>query len=199
MRENFSETGALLPHFGKNEVGGAVDNAGDPFDPVGSQSFAQSLDDRHSTSNCRLECNHHAFFLCGQEYFVAVDRQQCLVCGHHVLAVFDSGQDQIFRNPGAADQFHNDIDIGSAHQCEGVVGRLGAVANQFSRPFEILVGNGLDQDAAACTTANLLLIASQDRKSAAAHGANAEQADVNGFHRNSFLNENAVMKKSSLK
>ena len=116
-----------------------------------------------------------------------------------MLAVLDCRQDQILRNPGAADQFHYDIDIGPPHQRKCVIGNFGAISNQFACPDEILVGNRLDQDAAARSSADLLLIAAQNRKSAAAHGTDAQEAHMNGFHRNSFLNENAVMKKPSLK
>jgi hypothetical protein len=54
------EVEALVAHLGQDEVGGAVDDAGDPLDAVGGEAFAQRLDDRDAAGHRRLEGHHHA-------------------------------------------------------------------------------------------------------------------------------------------
>ena len=66
------EIQALVAHFGQDEIGGAVDDAGNPLDAVGRQAFAQRLDDRDAAGNRRLERHHHALVLRGLENLVAV-------------------------------------------------------------------------------------------------------------------------------
>ena len=88
-----------------------------------------------------------------------MDRQQRLICGYDVFAVFDGSQDQIFGYLGAADEFHDDIDIRAAYQCKRIVRRFGLAADHFSCLGQVLVGNGLDQDPPAGTTTDFLLVA----------------------------------------
>ncbi len=79
----------LVAHFGQDEVGRAVDDAGDPFDAVGGQAFAQRLDDRDAAGHRRFEGHHHALLLGGGENLGAMHGEQRLVGGDHVLAVGD--------------------------------------------------------------------------------------------------------------
>ena len=72
-------------------------------------------------------------------------------------------------------------------------------ADQRASAGQVLVGDHFDLDAASGAAADLFLVAAQDSESAAADGTDAEQADLNRLHWNSFLNENAVMKKPSRK
>ena len=116
-----------------------------------------------------------------------------------MLAVFDGGEDQVFRHLGTADQLHDDIDIGPADQGERVIGYFDIPAHQLARPFDVFVGNRLDQDAPAGPAADFLLVAAQDRERAAPDCPDTQQADMNGFHENSFRNEKAVMKNPSRK
>ena len=50
----------LVTHLRQDEVGGAVDDAGDPLNSVGSQPFAQRLDDRDATRHSGFKRHHHA-------------------------------------------------------------------------------------------------------------------------------------------
>ncbi len=85
----------LVAHLGQDEIGGAVDDAGDPFDAVGGQALAQRLDDRNAAGHRRLERDHHALFLRRGEDLVAVQGEQRLVGGDDVLAVGDRLQHQL--------------------------------------------------------------------------------------------------------
>ena len=70
------ESQALVAHLGQDEIGRAVDDAGDPLDAVGRQAFAQRLDDRNAAGHGRLERHHHALVLRRLENLVAVHGQQ---------------------------------------------------------------------------------------------------------------------------
>lgn len=53
--------GPLVAHFGKGEVGGTVDEAGEPLNAVGGQSFAQRLDDRYAAGDGGFKGHHQTF------------------------------------------------------------------------------------------------------------------------------------------
>ena len=195
-----SKLGALVAHLGQDEVAGAVDDAGDPFDAVGGQALAQCLDDRDAARHRGLERHHHAPLLRRREDLVAMPGEQRLVGGDHVLAVLDRLQDQILRDLGAADQLDHDVDVGIAHDRERIGGHLGGAADDALGALQILVRDDLKRDGAAGAAGDFFLIAAQDRKRAAAYGADAQQADVDGSHHlNSLRNENEGMTKPSRK
>jgi hypothetical protein len=116
---------------GEDEVGGAVDDAGDPFDAVGGESFAQRLDDRDAAGDGGFESDHYALLLGGGKNLVAVLGEQRLVGGHHVLAVGDRLQDQLLGDAIAADQFDDDVDVRVADHRKGVVGDPAAAVGQL--------------------------------------------------------------------
>jgi hypothetical protein len=101
---------ALVAHLGQDEVGGAVDDAGDPLDAVGREAFAQRLDDRDATGHGRFERHHHALLLRRREDLGAMHGEQRLVGGDHVLAGRDGFHHQLARDAIAADQFDDDVD-----------------------------------------------------------------------------------------
>ena len=65
----------FVAHLAQNEIGGAVDDAGQPLDAVGRQALAQCLDDGDAAGHGRLKRHHHAFLLCGLKNFGAVHGQ----------------------------------------------------------------------------------------------------------------------------
>ena len=176
------EAQALVAHFGQDEVGGAVDDAGDPFDAVGGQAFAQRLDDGDAAGHCRLERHHHALVLRRLEYFVAVRGQQCLVGGDHMLAVGDRLQHQLFRHTIAADQFDDDVHFRIGHHGKRIVGHATGAAGDFLRQFHVLVRHHGDADGAAGTAGDFFRVALQYGEGAAADGADAEKSYVDWFH-----------------
>jgi hypothetical protein len=121
--QHLGEGQALVAHLGKDEVGGAVDDAGQPLDAVGREAFAQRLDDGDAAGNGGFEGDHHALLLRGGEDLIAMHGQQRLVGGDHVLAVFDGLEHQLLGHAVAADQFDDDVDLGVGDDGEGVVGQ----------------------------------------------------------------------------
>jgi hypothetical protein len=88
-----------LARISQDEVGGAVDDAGDPFNAVGGQAFAQRLDDGDATGHGRFKGHHHALVACGGKDLGAVHGQQGLVGGDHVLAGGNGFQHQALAMP----------------------------------------------------------------------------------------------------
>ena len=115
-----------IAHRRENEVRRAVDDAGDPFDAVGGQPFAQRLDDRHATGDGALERHHHALRVRRGEDLVAVLREERLVGGDDVLAMGDRVEHQRACRLDAADELADDVDVRIAHDDRGVVGELHA-------------------------------------------------------------------------
>ena len=87
--EHGRERGARPAHLRQNEVARAVDDPGNPFDPIRSQAFAQRLDDRNATRDGRLERDHHPGFLRRGKDLVAVRGEERLVGGDDMLAERD--------------------------------------------------------------------------------------------------------------
>ena len=171
--EGLGEIQALVAHFREDEIGGAVDDAGDPFDAVGGEPLAQRLDDRDAAGHRRLEGDHHAMFARRFENLGAVFGEQRLVGGDDMLARADRLQHQLARDAAAADQFHHDGDVRVGDDLAGVADDLRTVAHQGAGAFGVEVGDHRDLDAAAGAAADFLLVARQHLESAAANRANA--------------------------
>jgi hypothetical protein len=105
------EVQPLVAHLGQDEVGGAVDDAGDPLDAVGRQALAQRLDDRDAAGHGGLEGHHHALGVRGED-LGAMHGQQRLVGGDHVLAGGNGFHHQRAGDAVAADQLDDDVDVG---------------------------------------------------------------------------------------
>ena len=176
------EIEALVAHLGQNEIGGAVDDAGDPFDAVGRQAFAQRLDDGDAAGDGRLEGHHHALVLGGGEDFVAVYGQQCLVGRDHVLPVGNGLHDQGFRQVVAADQFDDDVDLGIVDDQIRVIDDPARAGDERFGARYVAHGDGDDFNAAARAALDFFLVALQDAERAVTDVAQAQQADLDGFH-----------------
>ena len=92
--EDVGKRGAAFAHLGQDEVARAVDDPGEPLDPVPGEPFAQRLDDRDPARHRGFERHHHPARMCGLEDRVAVHRDERLVCGDHMLAALDGLEDE---------------------------------------------------------------------------------------------------------
>ena len=171
-------------HFGQYEIGRAVDDAGDPLDPVGGQSFAQRFDDRNAAGDRRLERDHHALVRRRCEDFVAVLREQCLVRGDDVLAPADRVEHHRARGLDAADQLAHDVDIGMAHDDGGIVGEIDTIdaARAVSRAIERARGDPGDADRPSRAARDLLFVAAEHVEHTLADGAEADQPHLQRLH-----------------
>jgi hypothetical protein len=144
--------------------------------------FTYCLDDGNAAGHRRLECHHHAHLLRLEENLVAVYRQQRLVGGDHVLAIVDSLQHQFPGHTGATDQLDNNINVRIAHHGERIVGDAALAPCQLLCTFEVLVRHHGDVDLPSGPALDFSRVALQHVESAAADGADAQQAYVDWFH-----------------
>ena len=107
---------------------------------------------------------------------------QGLVGRDHVLAVGDGLEHQVAGDVIAADQLHDDIDLGIVHHQVAVIDDLDFSLGQFGRAGSIASGDHGNFNAPACTARNLLLVALENIESTGTHGADAEQTYFDGFH-----------------
>ena len=108
--------------------------------------------------------------------------QQGLVGRHHVLAVGDGLQHQGFRQVVAADQFDDDVDLGIVDDEHRVIDDLAGAGDQRFGARHVAHGDGDDFNAAARAALDFFLVAFQDAERAVTDIAQAQQADLDGFH-----------------
>ena len=178
LGEHFAKRQALVAHLGQDEIGCAVDDAGNPFDAICGQAFAQCLDDRNPSRHRRLEGHHDALFLCGSEYFITMRRQQRLVGSHHVLAIGNGFQHKLLGHRVPTDQFDDDVDLRIGDHLVGIGSHGGLAAGDLSCTLQVLVGHLGNDNTATGPTGDFLLIARQHFPGTAADGPYAQQAYI---------------------
>src|SRR5581483_179684 len=114
-------------------------------------------------------------------------------------AVLDRREHQVLGDAVAPDQLDHDVDVGAAHDLEGVAGDPRAPARERLRLLRLLVGDDADLDRPAGAARDLLLVARQHRPGAAADRADAEQPDLDRLHASFFAKWNDVTTMPSLK
>jgi hypothetical protein len=173
---------ALVAHFGQDEIGRTVDDAGCPFDAVGGQAFTQRLDDGDATGHGRFEGDHHALLLGRGEDFGAMHGEQRLVGGNDMLAIGDGLHDHFLGHAIAADQLDDDVDFRVIDQRKSVVGNSGsATGHQFGQ-LDIFVGHGSNLDRTSGAAGNFLRVALENSPGTTADGADADKANIDRFH-----------------
>ena len=99
-----------------------------------------------------------------------------------MLAGGNGLQHQRARHAVAADQLDDDVDGGVAYDFARIGHDLQVVAHGGTGARHVEIGDHGDGDAAPGTPADFFLVAQQHLVSAAADGADAEQADLDGVH-----------------
>jgi hypothetical protein len=174
----------LVAHLGQDEIAGAINNAGQPFDTVASQALAQCLDDGDAARYRRLEAHFYAMLICKGKDLVSELGDKRLVGGDHVLAIADGGFHQLPGHCGATDKLHQNIhcrvpghvkyiatDAGIAQLTAVIVMAHTDVNNLQRRP-----GAGGDD----------LRVVLQHTEGAAAYSAEAANADSDRFRAHRF-------------
>ena len=147
------ETGRLLErqfvgrsvgrHGREDEVGGAVDDAHDPRDPVAGQRFPDRPDQRDGAGDRGFEVQIGAGRIGRLVEGRSLLGQQGLVRGDHGSAATERGQQQILGRVDAADHLDDDVNILPGDQGGGVGGQqlgwdirdAGAGAGRRPRPI----------------------------------------------------------------
>jgi len=102
-----------------------------------------------------------------------------------MLAGRDGLEHELPGDAVAADQLDHDVDVGIGDDLARVADHLDAVAGHFAGARGVEVGHHGDLDAAAGAALDFLLVALEHLEGAAADRACAEQAYLDGFHRES--------------
>src|SRR5690606_18867509 len=158
--QHVGEGATLVTHLGQDEVAGTVDDARQPLDAVGRQTFTQRLDDRNATGYRGLEGDDHALLPGSGEDRVAMYGDQRLVRGNHMLAVGDRLHDY--------------------SQGQGVVGHLNVTAD-VARGVGVPGGNVGHLNRPSCPAGNLLGVALQNIEGATAYGAQTTYTHFDRF------------------
>ncbi len=110
--------GAL--HLRQHVVGGAVHDSVEALDAVRREPLAHGAEDRDATADAGLECHVHTAARGSIEDLLAVESEQGLVGGHHVLPALDGAHGQALRHVVAADQLDHDGHVRIVDQAFGV-------------------------------------------------------------------------------
>ncbi len=180
LDQDIGEVAALVAHLAENEIAGAVDDAGQPADPVCGKAFAQRLDDGNAAGHRGLVGQGDAACAGDGEQLVPTAGDQRLVGGDHLFTVGDGGEYQLAGGLDAADQLHQHVDRGIAGNFEDVVGE-GDRAEIGLGPRA--AGTDLhDLDLAATALGQHAGVAPQHLERAAADGAKAAETDSHRRH-----------------
>jgi len=108
--------------------------------------------------------------------------EQRLVGRDHVLAGGDGFEHQRLGNAVAADQLNDDINVRVGDDGAGVAHHLHVRTHHAAGTDDIQVGHHGDGNAPAGAALDLFLVAREHIEYAAANGADAEEAYLDGFH-----------------
>ena len=108
--------------------------------------------------------------------------QQRLIGRHHVLARGNRFQHQGLGDAVATDQLDHHVDVGVGDDGAGIAHHLDGITDDLLGARGIQVGHHGNLNATTRAAADLFLVALQHVESAAAHGANAQQAYLDRFH-----------------
>ena len=176
--EDHVKAQAFVAHFAQDEIGGAVDDAGDPLNTVGGQTLTQGLDDRYATGHCSFKSHHDTFAVGSRKNLGAMHSEQCLVGGDHMLAGLNGLHHQLARNAVAANQFDDDINIGVGNDGASVVHYFDGRSYSSLCACRVQVGDHGDFNAATGAAQDFFLIAGQHIEDTAADNADAQQAHL---------------------
>ena len=179
LAEYVSKVTALVAHLGEDEVTGTINDTGQPVDLVCRQAFTQCLDNRDTASHGRFEGDHDTFLLCRRKYLVAMQGDQCLVGGHHMLAVGNRLQYQLAGRFVATNKLNNDVDIGIINNRKGIVADADGVYARETRGIIVTRSGLCNADATTGAPGDFLCITIQHIKRATTHCAEAQQANIN--------------------
>ena len=159
LSEDFGKRQAARPHLGKNEIRSAVDDPGDPLDPVRGQAFTQGLDDRNTTRYGGLKCNHHATLVSRGKDGIAMHCKQRFVGRHHMFTGGNGAHHQGARNVITTNELDNNVDIGGIHNSASIGRHFSTTIRDPSGSIKVEVCNSNDLNGAPGSPRDLIGIA----------------------------------------
>ena len=143
------------------------------MDSVGTQTLAQSFDDRYATSNSRFKRHHHTFFVRCSKYLCAMHRQQSFVGSHHMLAGSNRFEHQLFGDAITTNEFNHDVDVWIGNHLSRVIHHFYSATHNRLGTGGVQVSDHRDLYWATRAALYFFLVAFEHFKSATAYGANA--------------------------
>ena len=140
---------------------------------VGTQTFAQSFDDRYATCNGRFKSHHHTFFVGGSKNLCAMHSQQRFVSRYHMLTGSNRFEHQLFRDAITTNEFDHDVDLWIGNHLARVIHHFHSATHNCLGTRCVKVCDHRDLYRAASAALDFFLVAIEHFKSATAHGANA--------------------------
>ena len=110
-------------HGIQDEVGGAVDDAGDTLYLIAGQGAAQHAHHRDGGGHGSLKIKVHSGTVSGLCQLIRMRGHQRLISGNHGLAGIKRGEDQLARKINAADNLNYKVDILARNKCLGIIGQ----------------------------------------------------------------------------
>ena len=159
LSEDFGKRQAARPHLGKNEICGAVDDPGDPLDPVRGQAFPQGLDDGDAAGHCRFKGHHHATLVGSSKDGVAMHCEQRFIGRHHMFTGGDGAHHQGARNVITTNELDHNVDIGGIHNSASIGRHFSTTIRDPSGSIKVEVCNSNDLNGAPGSPRDLIGIA----------------------------------------
>ena len=108
LTQRVLEGDAVVDHLGQDVVGGAVEDAADLVELVGSEALEHRADDRDAAADGRLEHVVDAMFLGDLEQLVSLRRDELFVGGADALAGLEAALGELIGCAHAAHDLGND-------------------------------------------------------------------------------------------
>ena len=180
LRQRFIIGSARGLHRVQDEVGGAVDDAGDALYLIASQGAPQHAHYRNRGGYGSLEVEIYTGAVGGLRQLVCVRGNQGLIGGHHGLSGVECGEHQLAREVDTADNLNHEVDIIAGDERLGVIGQqlLGHARAQL---IFVVDGNAANLGWATDAVSKGMSILSQQAKDLSTNGAKAQQRDTNGL------------------
>ena len=185
--ENLLVAQSLGGHAGQDVVGGAVEDARHGEEAVAHEAVLDGVDHRDA-AGCRglaAKLDARRARQSGQAFDMAA--KQGLVGRDHVLV---RGEGRLVDLGGGvlpADELNHDVDVGVAHDLVPVVGEGVAGDAAGGRGARVERAATLDAEIDAVALHVVVVVRQDEPGDAAAHGAEADDADVHGVHVVSFV------------
>jgi hypothetical protein len=150
LLQRFIKSFSLAVHRCQNEIAGAVDNAGNPFDVIARQAFAERFDDRDATTHRSFKSHHHAFLMGFLKNIVAMMGQERFIRRHDLFAIFHGSLDPGAGRLNPACKFNHDVNVWIVDDLEGVGRQGNADFSGFAKVADTRFGDGDVAASAPC-------------------------------------------------
>ena len=168
-------------HSVEDEVGGAIDDAGDGLDLITGKGAAERPNNGNGCGDGSFEVKVDTGLVGGLGEFGRVGRDERLVGGNNGFAAAESAEHEFARVVDAADDFDHEVYVVAFDEATGIVGEepqfVGEGADMF---FLVRHGHAADFERAAGAVGELVGVFHHEAEHLGADGAVAEDSNADG-------------------